>query len=126
MKIGPYVAMVSAPNFAWTGRRSPSELFKAGDLALFKILDITGSTARVELEQQLTVQGAFLAIDNSSGEIKAMVGGSSFEESNCARSRRLLRNISTRLQCRSAPRPAQDLWHGSAAGRLAEEPFGGA
>ena len=24
VKIGPYVAMVSAPNFAWTGRRSPS------------------------------------------------------------------------------------------------------
>jgi len=91
VKIGPYVAMVSALNFAWTGRRSPSQLFKPGDLALFKILDIAGSTARVELEQQLAVQGAFLAIDNSSGEIKAMVGGSSFEESKFNRATQAMR-----------------------------------
>jgi penicillin-binding protein 1A len=91
VKIGPYVAMASAANFAWTGRRSPSELFKAGDLALFKILDISGSTARVELEQQLTVQGALLAIDNSSGEVKAMVGGSSFEESKFNRATQAMR-----------------------------------
>src|SRR5271170_2312715 len=71
VKIGPYAAMASPSTFAWTGRQSPSELFKTGDLALFKILDITGSTARVELEQELTAQAAFLAIDNSSGEIKA-------------------------------------------------------
>jgi penicillin-binding protein 1A len=91
VKIGPYVAMVSAANFAWTGRRAPSQLFKPGDLALFKILEIAGSTARVELEQQLAVQGAFLAIDNSSGEIKAMVGGSSFEESKFNRATQAMR-----------------------------------
>jgi penicillin-binding protein 1A len=91
VKIGPYVAMVSASAFAWTGRHSPSELFKIGDLALFKILDIAGSTARVELDQELTAQGAFLAIDNSSGEIKAMVGGSSFEESKFNRATQAMR-----------------------------------
>ncbi len=91
VKIGPYIAMVSASAFAWTGRHSPSELFKTGDLALFKILDITGSTARVDLEQELTVQGAILAIDNSSGEIKAMVGGSSFEESKFNRATQAMR-----------------------------------
>ncbi|HEY4740254.1 MAG TPA: PBP1A family penicillin-binding protein [Candidatus Acidoferrales bacterium] len=91
VKIGPYAAMVSAANFAWTGRRSPSQLFKPGDLALFKILEITGFTARVELEQQLIAQGAFLAIDNSSGEIKAMVGGSSFEESKFNRATQAMR-----------------------------------
>ncbi len=91
VKIGPYVAMVSASTFAWTGRHSPSELFKAGDLALFKILDIAGSTARVELEQELKAQGAFLAIDNSTGEIKAMVGGSSFEDSKFNRATQAVR-----------------------------------
>jgi penicillin-binding protein 1A len=91
VRIGPYIAMVSPTSFAWTGRHSPEDLFKPGDLALFKILDIAGSTVKVELEQQLTAQGAFLAIDNSTGEIKAMVGGSSFEESKFNRATQALR-----------------------------------
>ena len=64
---------------------------KAGDLALFKILDITGTTAKVELEQPLTAQGALMAIDNPTGEIKAMVGGSSFEDSKFDRATQALR-----------------------------------
>ncbi|MFZ0634961.1 MAG: PBP1A family penicillin-binding protein [Candidatus Acidiferrales bacterium] len=91
VKIGPYVALAAQPAFSWTGRTSPKELFKAGDLALFKILDISGTTAKVELEQELTAQGALLAIDNSTGEIKAMVGGSSFEESKFNRATQALR-----------------------------------
>jgi penicillin-binding protein 1A len=91
VKIGPYVAMVSPSSFAWTGRRSASELFKPGDLAVFKILDITGSTAKVELEQEPMAQGALLAIENSSGEIKAMVGGLSFEESKFNRATQAMR-----------------------------------
>src|SRR5271168_4280496 len=91
VKIGPYAAMVSAPAISWTGHKSPGDILKAGDLALFKILDITGTTAKVELEQALTVQGALLAIDNPSGEIKAMVGGSSFEESKFDRATQALR-----------------------------------
>src|SRR6202046_796134 len=91
VKIGPYAAMVSSPAISWTGHKSPADILKAGDVALFKILDITGTTARVELEQALTVQGALLAIDNPSGEIKAMVGGSSFEDSKFDRATQALR-----------------------------------
>jgi penicillin-binding protein 1A len=91
VKIGPYAAMVSSPAISWTGHKSPADILKAGDLALFKILDITGTTAKVELEQPLTAQGALLAIDNPSGEIKAMVGGSSFEDSKFDRATQALR-----------------------------------
>ena len=91
VKIGPYVAMVSPSSFTWTGRRSASELFKPGDLGVFKILEIAGTTARVEVEQELTAQGALLAIDNPTGEIKAMVGGSSFEESKFNRATQAMR-----------------------------------
>ncbi|HXW17252.1 MAG TPA: transglycosylase domain-containing protein, partial [Candidatus Acidoferrales bacterium] len=91
VKIGPYVAMVSPSTFAWTGRHSASELLKPGDLIVVKILDIAGSTAKVELQQELTAQAALLAIDNPTGEIKAMVGGSSFEESKFNRATQALR-----------------------------------
>src|SRR2546430_16402626 len=66
---------------AWTGRRKPSELLKVGDLAQFSIQELRETTARVQLEQQPTPQAAMIAIDNPTGEIKAMVGGYSFEDS---------------------------------------------
>jgi len=63
----------------WTGKRKPSELLKAGDLAQFPFRSFAKTTARVQLEQQPTPQAAMIAIDNPTGEIKAMVGGYSFE-----------------------------------------------
>ena len=52
-----------------------------GDLAQFSIQELRESTARVQLEQQPAPQAAMIAIDNPTGEIKAMVGGYSFEDS---------------------------------------------
>src|SRR6184192_821169 len=93
IKIGPYRALLSASDFAWTGRKKPSELLKVGDLAQFSIQELRGSTARVQLEQQPGPQGALLAIDNATGEIKAMVGGYSFEDSKFNRATQALRQV---------------------------------
>src|SRR5246127_4014447 len=81
IKIGPYRALLSSQDMAWTGRKKPSELLKVGDLAQFSIQDVRETTARVQLEQQPTPQAAMIAIDNPTGEIKAMIGGYSFEDS---------------------------------------------
>jgi len=81
LKIGPYRAMLTAPDFAWTGRTSVGSLLKPGDLCVVYIKQISGTAVEVQLEQQPVVQAALIAIDNSSGEIKAMVGGYSFEQS---------------------------------------------
>ncbi len=93
VKIGAYRAQLTAPDFAWTGRRSASQLLKVGDLAEFHIKEITGSTMRVDLEQKPTAQAALVAIDNPTGEIKAMVGGYSFEESKFNRATQALRQV---------------------------------
>jgi penicillin-binding protein 1A len=81
IKIGPYRALLTSADFAWTGRKKPAELLKIGDLAQFSIQELRDNTARVQLEQQPAPQAAIMAIDNSTGEIKAMVGGYSFEDS---------------------------------------------
>src|SRR6202022_2589749 len=81
VKIGPYRATLSAPDFAWTGHHSPNQLLKTGDLAIFYIKDFTDRAAKVELGQKPVPQAGLEAIDNASGEIRAMVGGYSFEES---------------------------------------------
>jgi penicillin-binding protein 1A len=93
IKIGPYRAILSPSDFAWTGRKKPADLLKVGDLAQFQILELRENTVRVQLEQQPAPQGAMLAIDNPTGEIKAMVGGYSFEDSKFNRATQAFRQV---------------------------------
>jgi penicillin-binding protein 1A len=91
IKIGQYHAMLTPADFSWTGRKSPAQLLKPGDLVCVSIKEVSGFTVRVQLEQQPAAQGALLAIDNPTGEIKAMVGGYSFDESKFNRATQALR-----------------------------------
>jgi penicillin-binding protein 1A len=93
IKIGPYRAILSPSDFAWTGRKKLADLLKVGDLAQFQILELRENTVRVQLEQQPAPQGAMLAIDNPTGEIKAMVGGYSFEDSKFNRATQAFRQV---------------------------------
>ena len=93
IKIGPFRAILAPSDFAWTGRKKPADLLKPGDLAQFSIQELHESTARVQLEQQPGPQGAMVAIDNSTGEIKAMVGGYSFEDSKFNRATQAVRQV---------------------------------
>src|SRR5438105_1446045 len=93
VKIGTYRAVISASDFAWTGRKKASELLKVGDLAQFSIQELRESTARVQLEQQPAPQAAMVAIDNPTGEIKALVGGYSFEDSKFNRATQAVRQV---------------------------------
>src|SRR5580704_16045983 len=93
IKIGPYRAILSPPEIAWTGHKKISEILSAGDLAQFSVQEIRETTARVQLEQQPAPQAAMVAIDNSSGEIKAMVGGYSFEDSKFNRATQAYRQV---------------------------------
>ncbi len=93
IKIGPYRGILSPNDFAWTGRKKPAELLKVGDLAQFSIQELRDNTVRVQLEQQPGPQGALLAIDNSTGEIKALIGGYSFEDSKFNRATQAFRQV---------------------------------
>src|ERR1700730_4399577 len=93
IKTGNYRAILSPADFAWTGRKKASDLLKAGDLAQFSIQELREITARVQLEQQPGPQGAMVAIDNPTGEIKAMVGGYSFEDSKFNRVTQAFRQV---------------------------------
>jgi len=93
IKIGTYRAVISASDLAWTGRKKPSELLKVGDLAQFSIQELRESTVRVQLEQQPAPQAAMVAIDNPTGEIKALVGGYSFEDSKFNRATQAFRQV---------------------------------
>jgi penicillin-binding protein 1A len=93
IKIGSYRTILSPSDFAWTGRKKPSELLRMGDLAQFSIQELRENTVRVQLEQQPAPQAAIVAIDNPTGEIKAMVGGYSFEDSKFNRATQAFRQV---------------------------------
>lgn len=93
IKFGPYRAVLTQPDFAWTGRRLPGQLLHVGDIAQFYIRDLSGSSAHVTLEQDPGPQSALVAIDNGSGEVKAMVGGYSFEDSKFNRATQAQRQV---------------------------------
>ncbi len=81
VRFGNVTARITPPDFAWTKETLPANLFAPGDVDLFLIKEVKGATAKATLDQEPDVQGAVLAIDNSTGEIKAMVGGYDWTES---------------------------------------------
>lgn len=93
IKIGSYRAILSPADIAWTGYKKPNEILAAGDLAQFSIQELREVTARVQLEQQPAPQSAMIAIDNATGEIKALIGGYSFEDSKFNRATQAFRQV---------------------------------
>ena len=93
VKFGRYHATITPQDAAWTQKRLP-ELFKLGDLCYVKVLSLgDNGIAHVSLEQDSGAQGALVAIDNVTGEIKAMVGGRDFNESKFNRATQALRQV---------------------------------
>jgi len=91
IKIGPYRALLTPADFAWTGHKSAAEILKPGDVVTVQIKELNGTAAEVELEQVPVAQAALIAIDNATGEIKAMVGGYDFEDSKFDRATQAMR-----------------------------------
>jgi penicillin-binding protein 1A len=93
VKFGRYRAILTQQDAAWTQKKLP-DIFKIGDLCYVKVLSLSeDGTARVSLEQDSGAQGALVAIDNATGEIKAMVGGRDFNESKFNRATQALRQV---------------------------------
>jgi len=64
------------PDWQWTGIRYGDTLVKPGDIIYVRLGAATeAGLRRVALEQDSGAQGSLLAIDNTSGDVLAMVGG---------------------------------------------------
>ena len=82
IKIGRYSASLGPAELAWTGHKLPRNMLAPGDVVYVKVLALNpDGSARVTLEQDSGAQGALLAIDNATGDIKAMVGGRDYDAS---------------------------------------------
>jgi penicillin-binding protein 1A len=95
VRLGVYRGELGRGDFAWTRRTAATDIFKPGDLIEVSIrsLDEASRTADLVLEQTPLVEGALVAIDNRTGQIKAMVGGFSFERSKFNRAVQAYRQV---------------------------------
>jgi penicillin-binding protein 1A len=95
VRIGRFTSDLPREAYSWTGRRTAAELFTPGDLievALTK-LDEDAKTANATLDQTPLAEGAILAIENRTGQVKAMVGGWSFGRSKFNRAVQAYRQL---------------------------------
>ena len=93
IKFANYEARLGPEEIKWTKHTSPEQFLKPGDIVYIKVNELSGTTSHVSLQQESGVQGSLMALDNSSGDVKAMVGGRDFEESKFNRATQALRQV---------------------------------
>jgi penicillin-binding protein 1A len=93
LRFGPDRAAIHDNDVGWT-QRSVSQLLSVGDIAFVRVISLTSDhKARISLEEDSGVQGALMAIDNASGDVKAMVGGRDFNQSKFNRATQAMRQV---------------------------------
>jgi penicillin-binding protein 1A len=94
VRIGTLELELPKTAFAWTRKASPADLFKVGDLIDVEVRSVQGNRpSDLALEQAPAIEGALLAIDNRTGQIRAMVGGYSFARSKFNRATQAKRQV---------------------------------
>jgi penicillin-binding protein 1A len=79
LKIGERRAVLTPKDWAWTEFPTGDSFLRNGDLVYVKIVGEQGNgTVHAQLEQDSGVQASMMAVDNSTGEVVAMVGGRDF------------------------------------------------
>ena len=76
VKVGGLTLLLTPADWVWTQQKGADTFLKVGDLVYVQVTSVDADgTARGMLEQDTGVQGSMMAIDNSTGEVMAMVGG---------------------------------------------------
>jgi penicillin-binding protein 1A len=93
IRIGDYSAEIGPKEIQWTRSSSPASILHPGDVTLFMVEDVDRQrrTLRVVLDQEPQVEGALVAVEPATGEVKALVGGYDFERSEFDRAIQSLR-----------------------------------
>ena len=98
VRVGEARIAVPVAAFAWAGK-DPKELMPKGSVPLFDVLDATdGVPTKLQLDQEPQVQGALLATDPKTGEIRALVGGYDFEKSKYDRALQAQRQVGSTMK----------------------------
>ena len=94
VRIGQLRASMTPPDWAWTGKFKATELASPGDIVYVHVVSgaDTGQL-RLALEQDSGAQSSLMAVDNSTGEVLAMIGGRDYALSQFNRATQSMRQV---------------------------------
>ncbi len=100
VKVKRFLGKMGNTDIAWTKTRDLAKIINPGDIiqVRVKFVDEEKKELLVSLEQDPVVEGAFLAIDPRTGQIKAMVGGYSFRRSEWNRATQAQRQAGSAIK----------------------------
>jgi len=79
-RLGANSILLLPADWKWTGAPHAEALVKPGDVIYVQLsATVEGASRRATLEQDSGAQGALMAVDNTSGDVLAMVGGRDYE-----------------------------------------------
>jgi len=94
VKMGAQQATMTPADWAWTRVVKGDELVHLGDIVYVKVVSATGGGGpKVTLEEDSGAQASLMAVDNSNGEVLAMVGGRDFALSQFNRATQAQRQV---------------------------------
>ena len=93
-RVGSDEIVLLPEDWSWTGQRRGDVLVKPGDIIYVHLADaMEGSARRATLEQDSGAQGAVLAMDNTTGDVLAMIGGRDYALSEYNRATQAERQV---------------------------------
>jgi len=83
VRVKNFLGTMTNKDIGWTKARFLDTLVKHGDVVQVSVnaVDASGKKVRVSLDQKPLRNGGFVAIDPQTGQVKALVGGYSFRDS---------------------------------------------
>jgi len=100
VRAGRFTGELTKAAIQWTRKTSPASILKVGDLIEVELttIDTDAGTAAMTLEQVPVLEGALVALDNRTGEVRAMVGGYSFARSKFNRATQAYRQMGSTVK----------------------------
>ncbi len=75
-RVGTLPIVMTPEDWKWTGKPHGDDLVKTGDVIYVQLgTDNEGTARKAALEQDSGAEGSLMAVDNTSGDVLAMVGG---------------------------------------------------
>ncbi len=94
VKIGAETVSLAPADWAWTQKYKATDLVQVGDIVYVHVVSgADGEAPHVVLEQDSGAQASMMALDNSNGEVLAMVGGRDFALSQFNRATQSQRQV---------------------------------
>lgn len=97
VRVGEKRVTLPAAAFKWTRAESPAKAVRRGDLVLVEDVEVTDAKGNEKVEtivsQEPQVEGAVVVISNSSGAVRALVGGYDFSRSKFNRAVQAIRQV---------------------------------